>query len=91
MPRHKMFLVPLTATLFLLAAAPLLHASKLAGLYVIKQESFGSFALAWAWLLYLLFASAMARFLYVLTRRFFKKKLSAEEAFFKEGESGDLK
>ncbi len=54
--------------------------------YIIKQEAFGSLALAWAWLLYLIWAAVLARFLYFVTRRFHKKKRSAEEAFFQEGD-----
>jgi hypothetical protein len=55
-------------------------------LFIIKQENFGSFALVWAWFLYLLWASILARFLYAVTRRFFKKKKSVEETFFDDGE-----
>ena len=50
--------------------------------FVIRQEAFGGLALAWGWLLSLLWAAVLTRFLYILTRRFFKKRVSAEEAFF---------
>jgi hypothetical protein len=55
-------------------------------LFIIKQESFGSFALVWAWFLYLLWASILARFLYAATKRIFKKKKSVEETFFDQEE-----
>jgi hypothetical protein len=54
--------------------------------YIIKQETFGRFALVWAWCLYLLWAGLLARCLYALIRRVHRNK-GNEDALF-EGHEG---